>query len=164
HDFFRAGREFPCRLRHASAAFTDEALLTVRSASLKFADSAYASPFDLEMNTGDAVAFNTARQFWQFMKVHIAGHGDAYRRYFGRYPLAARSASMGVRRNPETFAKLIYDSQVPIAFAARDGRPRYVKFRLVAAEDGPEAGIPESWETDDVVGHEMTRLPGDTRP
>src|SRR5690242_16049398 len=47
HDFFRPGREFPCRLRHASAAFEDEALLSVRAASLKFADSDFAGPFDL---------------------------------------------------------------------------------------------------------------------
>jgi hypothetical protein len=164
HDFFRPGREFACRLRHASAAFQDEALLTVRAASLKFADAEYDSPFDLEMNTGDAVAFCTARQFWQFMLVHLAGHGDAYRTYFGRYPLAMRSAQLGVRRNPESFAKLIYESQVPIRFTARDGRRRYVKFRMLPAEGGPETGIPEAWETDDVVGHEMTRLPGDTRP
>ena len=36
HDFFQAGREWPCRIRHATVLFKDDAKMTVRGASLKF--------------------------------------------------------------------------------------------------------------------------------
>lgn len=32
NDFFTAGREFPCRIRHGSVLFKDDAKMTVRSA------------------------------------------------------------------------------------------------------------------------------------
>ena len=51
-DFFEPGREFPCRIRHGAAGYLDEAMSQVRSVSLKFADSSFKSPLDLQMNTG----------------------------------------------------------------------------------------------------------------
>src|ERR1700761_3464695 len=49
HEFFRAGRTFPCRLRHSSATYPDEAMLQVRGLALKFADTDYEAPLDIEM-------------------------------------------------------------------------------------------------------------------
>src|SRR5262245_61037638 len=39
HDFLQAGREFKCRLRHASVSYDDDTVIQVRAASLKFDDS-----------------------------------------------------------------------------------------------------------------------------
>lgn len=33
HDFFKPGAEFPCRIRHASVSFWDDAMLDVRAGS-----------------------------------------------------------------------------------------------------------------------------------
>src|SRR5688572_17804555 len=68
HDFFQPGREFPCRIRHASigasATDMDDAHLDARSISIKFADAPIESPFDIEMNNGPYPPFATAREFW----------------------------------------------------------------------------------------------------
>ena len=45
NDFFKPGRDFKCRLRHATVRFLDDAVLCPRSASLKFADSDDRSPW-----------------------------------------------------------------------------------------------------------------------
>ena len=52
HDFFAAGREFPCRVRHAAVLFRDDAKMCVRSAAIKLSDERFDSPFDVLMNSG----------------------------------------------------------------------------------------------------------------
>lgn len=54
-------------------------------------------------------------------------------------------------------------SQTPFEFRARDGRPRFVKFRLIPEDRGKEDGLPnwseEPWNT----GWTQGLLPGETR-
>ena len=50
-EFFEAGREFPCRLRHAAVAYWDDSMHVARSATLKFADTNFESPFYVQMNS-----------------------------------------------------------------------------------------------------------------
>ena len=57
HEFFKPGRVFPLRLRHANLVRPDDAQLDVRAVSLKLADSDFDSPFDLMMHTGEEAAF-----------------------------------------------------------------------------------------------------------
>ncbi|MCE2496076.1 MAG: hypothetical protein J4F31_05810 [Flavobacteriales bacterium] len=57
HKFFAPGRVFPCRIRHASATFLDDAMNCIRSMSIKFSDHHFKSPFDIEMNTGEISLF-----------------------------------------------------------------------------------------------------------
>lgn len=72
-DFFRPGREFPCRLRHASISFMDDATMVVRGASLKFADADIDSPLDLLMNGGVTAPFWNMHTFAQFMFARVRG-------------------------------------------------------------------------------------------
>ena len=74
-DFFRPGREFPCRLRHASISFMDDATMVVRGASLKFADADLDSPLDLLMNGGVTAPFWNMHTFAQFMFAGCAAGG-----------------------------------------------------------------------------------------
>jgi hypothetical protein len=170
HDFFRPGRTFACRLRHSSATHADEAMLQVRGVALKFADSDYAAPLDIEMNTGETSVFWTLRMFWRWTAMRLkmiraAGPPDMtpVLRYFDEFPAALKAARDGVRRNPTSFTRLYYHTGFPIHFRARDGQRRYAKFRLIPSDRGPESGLPDRSDLDEVWKTEA-RLPGDTRP
>ena len=62
-DFFEPGREFACRIRHATASMMDDAMLTVKGASIKFSDNPVESPLDIEMNTGRSLFWSAANFF-----------------------------------------------------------------------------------------------------
>jgi hypothetical protein len=66
NDFFLAGAEFPCRLRHALISLMDDAGLFARGASLKFADADVDSPLDLLMNGGATSPFWNMDTFARF--------------------------------------------------------------------------------------------------
>lgn len=170
HDFFRPGRTFSCRIRHSSATYNDEAMLQVRGVALKFADSDYESPLDLEMNTGEMPAFWTLHMFWRWTAIRVkiirsTGPSDwtPLLRYFEEHPTALKAAREGVRRNPSSFARLFFYTEFPIHFRARDGRQRYAKLRLIPSDRGPESGLPDQSELKEIWKNEA-RLPGDTQP
>lgn len=141
NDFFQPGREFPCRLRHASVSYFDEARLVARGASIKFADAAFASPLDLKMNTGPGGPFRDAWTFLQFMLATIRGRDPHVIPYLKRYPGIAAQIRQAVRY-PDSFTALYYYSKTPFELRARDGSLHYVKFRLQPWERGPDAGEP----------------------
>ena len=144
NSFFTPGRVFPCRLRHASVSFLDDAGLVVRSASLKFADDAITSPFDLLMNNGVAAPFWNMDTFWQFTRAKIWGGREKLIDYFRRNPRCYMNVRAAVRRDPQSFAHLHYFSQTPLRFTAADGKERYAKFRLIPKPDAaPHDGIPD---------------------
>ena len=47
----------------------------------------------------------------------------------------------GLRRAPASYADMVYYSQVAFDYKAKDGVPRYVKFRLINSEGRPETGL-----------------------
>jgi arachidonate 5-lipoxygenase len=144
NDFFQPGREFPCRLRHGSANYMDDCMRVVRSASIKFADTRFKSPFDIEMNTGRRNFFWTAYLFlYCGITRRPTKDGHAYRAYFDNVEGSRVAAKEGFRRRAESFAKMHFHSQVPLGFQARDGKPRYVKFRLIPGDRGPDTGFAE---------------------
>lgn len=142
HDFFQPGRQFECRLRHASVSYADDTIIQVRGASLKFADSDYASPLDLELNTGTISLFWTARNFVEFAR-HKTPRIDelAYSTYYDKYPRGLLAGADGIRKDPSSFAQLYYHSQCALRFVGRDGVTRYAKYRLVPGNRGPETGL-----------------------
>ena len=142
NDFFLPGREFPCRLRHASVSLMDDAGLFVRAASLKFADADIESPLDLLMNGGTASPFWNMHTFAQFMYARIRGGRAHLIPYFQANPRCFENVRSALRLRPDSFASLRYYSQTPFEFRARDGRRRYCKFRLLPADRRPETGIP----------------------
>lgn len=162
HDFFEPGREFPCRLRHASVTYPDDTVIQIRSASLKFADSACDSPLDIEMNTGTTSLFWSARNFSEF------AHNKRYRinalpysPYYDKYPNGLRAAEEGVRKYPSSFTQLSYYSQTVSRFVGRDGVPRYARYRLLPRERVSESGQMTSDELRNRWREEVA--PGETR-
>jgi arachidonate 5-lipoxygenase len=129
--FFKPGRAFACRLRHASVSFLDDAGLVVRGASLKFADNPTDSPLDLLMNTGTAAPFWNMDTFWQFTLGKLRGGRAQLIGYFQRNPRCYMNVRAAVRRDPSSYADQHYHSQTPLRFAAEDGKLRYAKFRLL---------------------------------
>ncbi|MDX5449277.1 MAG: hypothetical protein LPK47_12950, partial [Bacteroidota bacterium] len=75
NEFFKPGRVFDIRVRHATAAFLDDAMKTLRSISIKFANHRSKSPLDLEFNTGHSPGFWSALSFIRFAKTRGEKYG-----------------------------------------------------------------------------------------
>ena len=150
HDFFTAGREFPVRIRHATATFYDDAMNGIRSMSVKFSDHHFDSPFDLEMNTGATSLFWSAASFMQFARFRKQQYGVEYRNYYRKYPDGLKGAEIALRRNPTSFHNLRFYCKTPFLFVGSDGVKRYAKYRARPHDNQPETGInkdPSEWDT-----------------
>jgi len=160
-DFFTPGKEFPCRLRHASAAFMDDAMLLVRAASLKFANNPIDSPLDIEMNTGRSL-FWSVSNFLKFAGNQHEHGGVQYVSYYRKFPAGRDAGQDSVARNPSTYANLDYRSQCPFAFNAKDGIPRYVNFRMIPVDKQVEELV-NSEEQIGIFFGDQRILEGETR-
>jgi arachidonate 5-lipoxygenase len=144
HEFLSAGKEFPCRVRHASVTFNDDAMNQVRGISIKFADENFKSPFDLEANTGDISIFWTAANFLKFVWNRREKGGVQYKAYYEKEPDGFKGAQESGKHKPTSFARLDYYSKTPMNFTATDGTQYYVKYRVIPKEEPVElAAIPE---------------------
>lgn len=159
-DFFQPGREFPCRLRHATVSFEDDARLAARAASLKFSDTDHDSPLDIKMNTGEAGPFANARDFLQFMIATIRGRETHVKPYLDRNPLLVEGIR-GAVCYPDTFALLNYHSKTPMSYRDRDGKRWYIKFKLTPWDRGPDRGRPTEEELEEFWLQKAR--PGETR-
>jgi len=152
--FFHPGREFDCRLRHGTVLFRDDAKMTVRSASIKFADEPFHAPFDMLMNTGEVGLFWNGKTFIDFARM-TNRHGKFFVPYLQKYPQALYGGGRSSRRNPDSFADLSYHSQTCFGYVAVDGTYYYVRYRLIGmdwekqiAEKGKESGALDQWWAD----------------
>jgi hypothetical protein len=162
HPFFVPGREFGCRVRHAAASWLDDAKLVVRSASIKFADDRFESPLDLMMNSGDVPLFWDARTFWGFMKGTMGGRGKGWVPYLRANPQAMVGGADSVRRDPDSFAAMMYATKSCLGFVDDAGRYHYVRYRLrPVGFSGVESGMPDA--TDRAHPWLQNPLPGETR-
>jgi hypothetical protein len=160
-DFFRPGREFSCRLRHATVSFDDDARLAARSASLKFDDSDHESHLDIKMNTGTAGPFATASDFLQFMIATMKGRETHIKPYLDKNPLLV-DGLRGAVCYPETFALLNYHSKTPLSYTDKTGKAWYIKFKLTPHDRGPDRGRPTEEELEEFWLQKVR--PGETRP
>jgi hypothetical protein len=142
-EFFEPGREFPCRIRHGCVSFVDDCVNEVRSGTLKFADTDFASPLDLQMNTGLHCFFWDAKTFLEFAFWRHPHDAIQYEKYYRTYGWGRRSAASAFRRAPTSYATMYYHSHTPFAWHAKDGKPRYVRFRLIRGDRGPELDAPD---------------------
>lgn len=144
HEFFQPGREFNCRIRHASVTFNDDAMNQVRGISIKFSDERFKSPFDLEANTGDISIFWTAANFLKFVWNRREKDGVQYKAYYEKEPAGFKGAQESGKHKPTSFATLDYYSKTPMLFTAASGEQYYVKYRVIpGSEPVEQAAIPE---------------------
>lgn len=162
HDFFVPGKEFACRLRHASVSFWDDAMLDVRAASLKLADAEWDSPFDMEMNTGRTSLFWSAANFLFFAAKTDNSPALTYKKYYEIYAQGREAAIEGIRVDPPSFAVLRYHSQTPTQFVGKDGVQRYCTYRLIPADRADDAQYMEMEAVSKDV-FDQRALAGETR-
>lgn len=170
-DIFEAGKVYGCRVRHGPASTDDDAKLLVRGCSIKFADNRGKSPLGILMNTGESPLFNNIRSFIEFGKIFDGKAGPSGTQiqefrgvrwipYMQKHNALAHWRG-AMRRNPSSYSRLIYYSKMPQHFRAQDGKQRYVKFRVLPGDRGPESGLlgPDDWRTP----WYYNRLQGETR-
>lgn len=141
HEFFKAGREFPLRIRHATATFLDDATNGIRSISIKLSHHHFKSPFDIEMNTGEISLFWSAVSFLQFAKMRKEKYAVCYVDYIRKYPQSIPGALGAMRRDPVSFTNLRYYCKTPFLFIGTDGIKRYAKYRVIPQNKEPETGL-----------------------
>ena len=84
------------------------------------------------------------------------------RRFLTRYPACRTQLVETLRRAPDSYAHVHYYSNTVIQFIADDGVDRFVKFRMVDAEDPNESGLPDA--QDIAAPWEQERRPGAVQP
>jgi arachidonate 5-lipoxygenase len=141
HDFFKPGRMFPCRIRHASVTYYDDAMNTVKGMGIKLADHHLKSPFDMEMNTGAISFFWSAASFINFARMRKPINGVNSPEYFRKYPITMPAGLASLRRAPTSFFNLRYYSKSPFLFIGTDGVKRYVKYLVMPFDNEPETGL-----------------------
>ncbi|XP_068692122.1 allene oxide synthase-lipoxygenase protein-like isoform X2 [Montipora foliosa] len=140
HDFFKAGRIYPLRLRHSNLVRVDDAQLDVRAVSLKFADSDFESPLDLMMHTGEEAAFWNIVSFDKMITA-LAGGQKPFKEFCLENPWHFYLAIAVFRRAPDSFTDQHYYSWMAFHYKANDGIPRYAKFRLIPGDCREETGL-----------------------
>ncbi|MBB4078979.1 arachidonate 5-lipoxygenase [Lewinella aquimaris] len=157
HEFFRPGRTFPCRIRHATATFLDDAVRGIRSMSIKFSDHHLRSPFDIQMNTGAVSLFWSAASFLQFARMRKEKWGVEYHDYYRKYPSGLAGAEEAIRENPASFHDLRYYCKTPFRFVGDDNIKRYAKYRVRPFDNQPESGILHSPDATDIANQRVPR-------
>jgi hypothetical protein len=149
HGFFAPGKVYPCRIRHASATFLDDAMNCIRSCSIKFSDHHLRSPFDLEMNSGVVSLFWSAVSFLKFAQLRQEKWGVEYQNYNRRYPDGLKGSEAAGRRHVSSFHNVHYYAKTPFLFIGEDGIRRYAKYRVLPFDPEPETGLetdPSEWD------------------
>ena len=162
HPFFEQNKVLPCRIRHAAASFRDDAMRVVRSMSIKFSDTQFESPFDLELNTGKVALFWSVASFMNFAKYKKTNYGIQYHQYYKNYPAGVRGAKSGMRRNPTSFSNLHFYSQTPLNYVGSDKVKRYAKYRVIPFDDVPETGLLDDYDLANPSENQRI-LPGEER-
>ena len=168
HEFWQGGKVFPVRLRHGAVTFEDDAAMDIRSASIKLSEQEEESPLDLIMNTGPRT-FRDMKEFWNFTMASIRGKeedepasSEGLKAYCQSEPIFKEIFAETLRRAPDSFSQMYYDSKLVNYFKAKDGKLRYVKYRLIPEDRGVDSGFisGEDWEKP----WQQKRRPEETRP
>jgi hypothetical protein len=149
HEFFGPGKVYPCRIRHASATFLDDAMNCIRSISIKFSHHHLRSPFDIEMNSGVVSLFGSAVSFLKFSKLRQEKWDVEYQNYNRHYPDGLKGSQDAGRRHVSSFHNVHYYCKTPFLFIGDDGIKRYAKYRVLPFDPEPQTGLetnPSEWD------------------
>jgi hypothetical protein len=149
HAFYRPGKAYPCRIRHASATFLDDAMNCIRSISIKFSHHHFDSPMDIELNSGVVSLFWSAVSFLKFGRLRQEKWGVEYQDYNRKYPDGLRGSQGAGRRHASSFHNVHYYAKTPFLFLGDDGIRRYAKYRVLPFDPEPETALeidPSEWD------------------
>ena len=145
HEFWQAGRVFPIQLRHATVSYEDDAAMDARSVSFRLSDSEEESPLDILMNTGPRSSQNIIK-FWEFSAAGARNKRDDEpissqgMEEYCQNPTNKKDFIETLRRAPDSFAQIYYASKFVNYFKAKDGKLRYVKYRVIPEDRGIDSG------------------------
>jgi arachidonate 5-lipoxygenase len=164
-NFFVAKSTWPVRLRHANLSSTDDASVDIRSASIKFSDSNEGGPFDMIMNTGQGGVFWNLPTLQDrinaaLAKDKVASQNEWLRKKPCNYAISCET----LRRAPQSYTDQRYYSQLVYEFKAKDGKKRYVKYRLTPYDDIPETGLLSPEDQMQITKDFGKKDPNETRP
>ncbi|WP_202223097.1 catalase [Okeania sp. KiyG1] len=168
HEFWQGEKVFSVQIRHGAVTFEDDAAMDLRSASLKLSDPSEKSVLDIIMNTGPRT-FRDIIEFWNFTLASIRDKEEGelvsskgLKVYCESQPIFKDIFAETLRRAPDSFSQMHYHSKLVNYFKAKDGKLRYVKYRLLPEDRGVDSGLisGEDWEKPWL----QNRLPDETRP
>lgn len=155
------GRELLCVARFANLTLADDAGLDVRGAAISLTDPRHGGRFDMVMNTGSTAPVRDIIDFALFVGSKFFP-AWASRAVVQSDRVKREGAVVGLRRAPESFARMYYYSQiVRWWFQADDGRMYLVRYRLAPEDLGAESGLPDAVDAEHVWLR--ARRPGDGR-
>jgi len=157
--FFVPGKVFPARIRHANATKEDDAGSNIRGLALKFADNDVESPLDILLNTG---FISPLWDLPSFVSLTLSNRHVNELQKVDWAPGVFAGKIGGNRKAPTTYAHLIYYNGHVANFHAKDGRPRYCRFRVIPFEDVQESGDLTFRDQLDIMA--SVRDPNDLRP
>ncbi|TDQ43896.1 FAD-dependent oxidoreductase [Actinorugispora endophytica] len=140
HPFFAPGRRHPVLTRYSSGERADEVLPATRGMSLMLLDPVdpgdpERSPFNLTLNTGRRLFAANASMFHRF-----TFGTDADKEAMAREFPHLREAVWEQVREPVSYPRYHYHSQVPRLYVDGTGRPWLARYRVVPFEGAPDPG------------------------
>jgi hypothetical protein len=126
--------------RFANEHLDDDAGLDVRGAALSLLDGP--DRIDLLLNTG---AVSAAHNVLSYATVGLWRRGPAWLRawHLSHDPEALGALVAGLRRAPESFARLCFHSQKVSYWVDTEGERWLVRYRLIPSEGVVESGVPD---------------------
>ncbi len=123
------------------------------------------------MNTGRHCFFWNAASFLEFVWTRVKDstfqNSDNivhYLKYHLKYADGRKSAADASPRVPESNATMYYFSQTPFGWRAKDGVPRYVRFRLIPTSRAPEEPpLNPEWVAKVAADAALARIAADQR-
>ncbi|XP_013388118.1 allene oxide synthase-lipoxygenase protein [Lingula anatina] len=140
NDFFKPGKVFPIRMRHANLFTDDDASCDFRLASLKFADEDGGGPLDLIFSTGRMPLFYNLAEL-EKLDGALGKQEDGFRKWLFERPINYWAAVDGMRRAPTSYSSQVYYNHFTYHMTFSDESTELVRFRLVPAADVSESGL-----------------------
>ena len=147
NDFLTAGKQYRVILRHSSpGGQEDDRTRDGAAASIKFyendADPRQGGLHDVLMNTGRSLFVRSARAF---LSMVTTPNPERIEKLLKPGILVDHILSEGYR-NGSSFSDFYYHSQICYEFTDKRSEMRYLRYRLINADHGPERGLyPTSW-------------------
>lgn len=154
NDFLQFGRTYPIVIRHATPrpamptpdhpkGDTDDRSLDGGAISIKFLDAGDDTGFgfhDILMNTGRVLFVRSARAFNTMIHTPFGQRGPLLR-VKGKDDWVVDDEKLTEAYRTGSFTEFYYHSQIAFEFTDSAGTVRYIKFRSIPADRGPERGL-----------------------
>lgn len=169
HPFFEPGKKFPVIVRHAAGkGFEDDAIMDVRSATMRIVDgpadtsweelNLHKTLLDIIMNSGHNFPWPHAASFFRWFNSSMPERLKMTEEYPSIVP-----NFQYIARDPESYTKLYFFNKMTVWFVGKDGKRRFMRYRLRNANLCPDSGFINPLDMPPPMDH-VPRKENDTRP